>query len=412
MYTYKRAVGINQLVPRGEELLDISAVPTKELFRLYSHLTIVVADALAKRDVAIDAIKYQDELGLFVGTIQEWLDTKTTVPLITSNKLPGTEYRFATSHDIQYEWFTLLPGDVRISDDRQDLLTKSSAPDIRVTKTDNTEVDYQALVDRCLWTINGHLVRAVKGNRCIFLLNAGKHFNVNDNVHVNCINLNTVSTLNTYPITAEQIEFVDHDTYRSLRLDAPVSLVGKTVWASLGGRLYFDDVIQPNGPKGATVRTERVDWFTRVFDSKELIDLTTVIDKDRQVVGKDFFQTEDFFKKLLTDKSSFLIVLDNPHLYVSLEPVTKYQYPFTFHTEETKRIPLMVGNGLLPKYFTRRIINRRLLDIDIGVNKRYLNKTTGVHNEGELFHGYTNRHSPSTLHEGYLLYIRGLIQEA
>jgi hypothetical protein len=412
MYTYRRAVGINLQVPRGEELLDISAVQTKQLFALYSDLIIVVTDSFAKRDVAIDAAKYQDELGLFVGTIQAWLNTKATVPLITSNTLPGTEYRFVTTHDIQYEWFTLLPGDARISEDRQNLLTKTSAPDIRVAKTDNTVVDYEALVKRCLWTINGHLVRAVKGDRSVYLLNAGKHFNVDDNVHVNSLNFNTVSTLNTYPIAAEQLEFIDHDTYRSLRVDLPVSLVGKTVWMSIGGRLYLNDVVQVNGPKGVTIRTEKVDWFSRIFDSKELIDLTSVIDKDRQVVGKDFFQTEEFFTKLLTDPSSFFIILDNPHLYVDLQPITSYAYPFTFHTEETRRIPLMVGNGLLPKYFTRRLINRRLLDIDIGVHKRYLNKTTGIHNEGELFHGYTNRYTPSTLLEGYLLYIRGLIQEA
>jgi hypothetical protein len=72
----------------------------------------------------------------------------------------------------------------------------------------------------------------------------------------------------------------------------------------------------------------------------------------------------------------------------------------------------MVSNGLLPKYFTRKIINRRLLDIDLGINKRYLNKTTGIHNEGNLFHGFTNRFQPSTLFEGYLLYIRAIIQGA
>ena len=410
MYTYKRAVGINQLVPRGEELLDISDVPTKELFRLYTQLTIVVTDALVNRDVAIDATRYYDELGLFVGTVQAWLDTKKLVPLVTSNTLPGTEYRFVTTHDIQYEWFSLLPGDARIAEDRQALLTKNSARDIRVTKTDNTEVDYDALLNRGLWITNGHLTRGVKGNRCVYLLKAGSHFNVDDNIHVSYLNFNTVSTLKTYPVAAKQIEFIPHDTYRSLRVDAPVSLVGKTVWMSIGGRLYLDDVVEVNGPKGVTIRTDKVDWFSRVFDSKELIDLTSVIDQERQVVGKDFFQTEEFFTKLLTDESTFFIILDNPHLYYNLVPVTSYQYPFTFHTEETRRIPLMVGNGLLPKYFTRKIINRRLLDIDIGVNKRYINKTTGVHNEGELFHGYTNRFSPSTLHKGYLLYIRGLIQ--
>lgn len=419
MYTYKRAVGINQLVPRGEELLDISSMPTKELFTTYSDLTLIVTDGLAKIDVAIDAITYYNELIVFDGTIQQWLDTKVTTPLKTSNKLPGGEYRFVTTHDIQYEWFSLLPGDARISDDRQALLTPTGAPDIRVTKTDNTEVDYDALLHRSLWVVNGHLTRAIKGTRELFLLNAGKHFNVNDNIHVNCLNFNTLSTLNTYPVTQDEVSFEDHDTYRFLRLDAPknskgekISFAGKTVWMSIGGRLYFNDVVQVNGEKGVTIRTDRVDWFTRVFDSKELIDLSSVIDQARDVVDADFFNTAKFFNALLTDPSTFFIVLDNPNLYVWLKPLVSYQYPFTFHTEETRRIPLMVSNGLLPKYFTRKLINRRLLDIDLGVNKKYLNKTTGIHNEGNLYHGFTNRYRPSTLFEGYLLYIRALIQEA
>lgn len=410
MYTYKRAVGVNQLIPRGEELLDISAVPTKELFGLYSVLTVVVTDELAQRDVAIDASVYFNEFSVFVGTIQQWLDTKSSVVLKTSNTLPGTEYRFVTTHDIQYKWFTLYPGDARIAEDRQALLNKNSARDIRVIKTDRTAVDYKALVNRSLWLINGHLVRAVEGDNSIYLIHAGRHYNVDDNAHVNCLNFNTVSTLKTYPVEESAINFEDHETYRHLRLKTPVSLKGKTVWMSIGGRLCLPDVVEENGYFGVTIRTEKIDWFSQVFDSKALIDLSSIIDSERQVVGKDFFNTPAFFKALMTDPSTFFIVLDNPHLYVSVEPIAGYSYPFTYHTEELKQVPLMLGNGLLPKYNVRKIINRRLLDIDIGNQKRYLNQKTGVNNEGDLFHGFTNRFSPSTLYKGYLLYIRGLIQ--
>lgn len=411
MYTYKRAVGINQLIPKGEELLDISAQIVKDLFIQYSELVIVVNDAFAKRDVAIDLYSYYNELVGYTGTIQAWLDTKTTVPLISSNTLPGAEYRFVTSHDIQYEWFSLLPGDIRISADRQDSLTKVSAPDIRVRKTDQTAVDYTALTKRGLWTVNNHLVRAIEGEEYVFLLNAGKHFNVNDNIHVGYLNFNTVSTLNTYPVADAQIDFEDHDTYQSLRINTPLELANKTVWMSIGGRLCLADVVQVNGLHGVTVRLERIEWFKRIFESKDWIDLEGVIDQEREVVGKDFFKTEDFFRKLMTHPSTFLIVLDNPNMYVQLEPLKTYRYPFTFHTHETRKIPLLVSSGLLPKYFSRKIINRRLLDIDIGVNKKYLNETTGVNNGGDLYHSFTNRFLPSTLQQGYLLYIRGLIQE-
>jgi len=411
MYTYKRAVGINRLVPRGEELLDISAIQTKDLFTKFDNLIIVIYDEMTFQEVALDASYYQNQLTSFTGVIQAWLTSKASVPLITSNKLPGTEYRYVTSHDIQYKWFSLLPGDASKGDDHQDLLTVHNADDIRVTKTDGSAVEYDKLVERSLWTVNNHLVRAVEGTDCIYLLGAGKHFRISDNLHVNSLNFNTVSNLKCYPITDDMLQLETFDTYRFLHVTSPVSLVGKTVWASIGGRLYLNDVLQVRGDNSVAVNTEMVDWFSRIFDSKDYIDLESIIDKERKVVPDDFFNTEEFFSKLLTDQSSFLIVLDNPHLYVETKPLVVYQYPFTYHTEETRPLPFLTGGGLFPKYWTRKIINRRLLDLDIGTQRKYVNETTGPYNEGHVFHGYTNRFKPSALHTGYLLYIRGLIQE-
>ena len=411
MYTYKRAVGINRLDPKGEELLDISAILTKDLFTNFENLIIVITDGLTFQDVALEAIVYRNEMTTFTGTIQAWLTARATVPLKTSNVLPGTEYRYVTQHDIQYKWFSLKPGNALMGDDKQDLLTTSNAPDIRVTKTDGTNVDYSKLVNRCLWNINGHLTRAVLGDECIYLLNAGKHFRVDDNVHINCMNFNTVSNLKTYPLTAANLKIEEFPTYNFVHIKSPVSLKGKTVWMSIGGRLYFNDVVQVNSDNSIAINTEKVDWFSRVFDSKQLIDLSSVIDLEREVVPADFFSTADFFTKLLTDLSSFLIVLDNPHLYVEAKPLVVYQYPYTYHTEETRPLPFMTGGGIFPKYFTRQIINRRLLDIDIGVQRKYVNETTSTQNEGDLYHGYTNRYVPCNLHEGYFLYIRGLIQQ-
>ena len=411
MYMYKRAVGVSLLDPKGQELLDISTLNTNQLFTLYRDLIIVVTDMYAFQDVSVDALTYQADLTAFSGTIQAWLDAKSSTPLVTSNVLPSNEYRYVTIQDIRNKWFSLFPGNVAMAEDRQALLTTGSAPDIRVKKTDGSTVDYQALVDRCLWGINGHLVRAVKGEDSVYLINAGKHFRVNDNSHVTCLNFNTVSTLKTYPIAQADVEYIPNDTYNFLHVKAPVSLLGKTVWMVIGGRLYFGDVVEVNSENMAVIRVERVSWFSRIFDSKELIDLSRVIIPERDVVPNDFFRTTDFFTKLLTDPSSFWVVLDNPHVHVWSKPIESYHSPFTYHTEETLNVPLMTGGGLLPAYRVRKIINRRLLDIDLGIQKEYINETTGLNNGGNLYHGFKGRFKPSHLHQGYLLYIRGLAQK-
>lgn len=410
MYTYKRAVGINQLVPEGQEIIDISALQTKALPITFSELIIVVTDSLYKRDVSIDMLDYVNEFIGFTGTIQQWLDTKTSVVLKTSNTLPGTEYRWATLHDIQYEWFTPFPADASMAMDRQAMLDTASATDIRYYKTDKSSVDYVALAERCLWTYNGHLTRAVADKTGLYLLNAGKNYRVNDNCHACCINLNTMTKLKTYGFKAEDVIFEAADTHIFVHLKTPVSLLNKTVWMSIGGRLYLNDVINMVAEKMLAIRTERVDWFTRIFDSKRFIDLEGVIDEERDVVGADFFRTEKFWKALLAHPSTFLIVADNPHLYVSLDPVQVYKSPFTYETQETKALPLMTADGMFPKYFTYRIINRRILNTDLGNQRLYLNWTTGVGNGGNLYHGYTNRFKPSKLNDAYLLSIRSVIQ--
>lgn len=410
MYTYKRAVGINQLVPEGQEIVDISTLQTKALPITFSELIIVVTDSLYNRDVSIDMLDYVNDFIGFTGTIQQWLDTKTSVVLKTSNDLPGTEYRWATLHDIQYKWFTLYPGDATMAMDRQAHLDTASANDIRIYKTDNSAVDYKALAERSLWVFNGHLKRAVADDTGLYLLNAGKDYRINDNCHACCINLNTMTKLKTYSFKPEDVIFEAADTHIFVHLKTPASLLNKTVWMSIGGRLYLNDVINMVSEKMVAIRTERVDWFTRIFDSKRFIDLEGVIDKDREVVGKDFFSTEKFWKALLSHPSTFLIVCDNPHLYVSLDPVQPYKSPFTYETQETKALPLLTADGMLPKYFTYRIINRRILNTDLGNQRLYLNWTTGTGNGGDVHHGYTNRFKPSKLNDAYLLSIRSVIQ--
>lgn len=413
MYTYKRAVGNSRLSPKGEELLDISGVPCNTLFTLYTRLTIVVTDVYAGRDVAIDLSYYIGELGSFTGDIQAWLDTKANTTLQTSNKLPGDRYRYVTTDDIEYKGFTLKPGDVRVGREQQELLTIHNAPDMRVMKANNSDVDYGALVDRALWVMNGHLVRAVKGEtgeRCFYLLGAGKHFQIYDNVHVNCLNFNTVSKLKTYGFKKEDISFEVINGSIHLHIKTDFELLGKTVWASLGGRLYREDIIHVRANRGIAINVDQVDWVRAIFDSKQLIDLGKVIKKERTEVPGDFFEKEEFFVNLLLEVSSFLIVLDNPHVHAYTMPLVNYNYPFTFHSEETRNIPLLTGNGLLPKYFTRSIINRRLLDIDIGVQRIYVGKTAGIYNSDAVHHTHTNRWKPSKYHTGYHLYIRGVIQ--
>lgn len=411
MYLYKDAVGVRNVSPKGQEFIDISEMPLGELPVIFSELVIILHDQIADREVSIKLEDYRNEFAVTKQFIQEWLDESPNRPLKTSNHVPKNKPVLVTMHDIQYEWFELLPGHADLGEGVQDELTVSGARDIRVRKVNRDNFDHSKLNESVLWTINGHMVRGVVGKDSVYLINASKHFKVYDNIHVGCMNFNTLAKVKTTPIKKEDIRVVNELGSIRVHIRTNESLENKTVWGSIGGRLYFKDVLVRTGEKSLVLKIRNVDWASRLFDSKQYIDLSNIVDKERSVIPKEFFETEEFFTKLLTDLSSFLIIIDDPHIHVDIKPLTVYRYPFTYHTHETRPLPLITGDGMLPKYFTRQIINRRLLDIDLKIQRKYVNETTGVHNEGNLHHDFTNRYEPSHYHTGYLMYIRGLAKE-
>lgn len=412
MYTYIRAVGVYSSGPKGQQLLDISKYSLETVCKYFKEMIVVLNDSMSKeKELALNLFDYYEEVKVYKKNIQSWLDENQTRVLKTSTKVPGNRYGYVTSQDIQYKWFSLFPGSINRPSDSQGLLTVNNAPDIRVMKTDGSKVDYKALANRSLWTINGYMVRAVADDTAVYLQNAGKHYRVYDGIHVNCLNFNTISTLNTETVVKENIKFIEVSGYQQVRVKSKTSLKGKTVWMSIGGQLYFNDIVDVLNDNTIRIQTDKVDWFTKIFDAKRFIDISTIIDKEREIVDKNFFRTEDFFQKLFTDLSTFIIILDNGNMSVESVPLTTYRYPFTYHTEEKLNLPLMLSNGMIPKYFVRKIINRRLLDIDMGVQRAYLNKTTGSANEGNLLHDYTNRCIPSHYFRGYHLKIRSIVQK-
>lgn len=411
MYQYIRAVGLYKDGPTGEQLLDIAQYRLKDVAKYFSEMLVVIKDLLSdEAEVVINLNDYREEINTLDLTIQQWLDAKSSVPLITSNKVPGNEYRYVTCGDIQYQGFSLLPGNAKLSADKQDKLTTTGAPDLRVQKTLLSQVNYGLLQTNCLWTVNGYLTRSVATEDCLYLLNAGRSFNVYDNIHVGYLNFTTLSKLSTYPLTKDQIKYQNIDGKIQALIKTNLDFTNKQVWMSIAGQLYLTDIVRPRGKDSLRVDLSMVDLMSKIYTAKNYINLDGVLDQERAIVDKDYFRTEEFIVNLLTHHNTFLIVLDNPNLSVEVKPIVTYQFPFTYYTEETLKIPLLLASGSLPKYFTRRLANKRLLDIDTMVRRRYLYKTVG-NIDNNVIHPYTNRFHPADYESGYLLYIKGIYTE-
>jgi len=409
MYTFKRSIIRYVTGPMGLIPLDVSSIPLNAFYKYFKEAIVVLEDSLYKSTVSIRYTDYQAAWSAYAGTIQQWLNDNASTVLKTYEEFPQDVYRTVTLHDIQYEWFSLLPGDVSQSSRDQDLININDAPDIRVHKTNNSPVDYDTLHKSTLWLMNNHVVRSVADESNIYLVNAGKHFKVNTNTHVCCMNFKGVGEITQTPITDSDVMYVEEGSSRYLKVRYKEAIKDKTVWMVIGGRLYMSDVISQTDDNAVMVNITKVDWFEKIFTSREWIDLTRVIKQDVVGVGPEFFQTEEFFRNLLTDASSFFVVIDNPNLVVTHIPVGEYHFPFTFYTERKEKLPLLLSNGLMPKYSLRKHVDKRLLDIDAGLHKRFVFHSSGLNNGG-LYHGAVNLAFSERYNRGYLLEIKALLQ--
>lgn len=409
MYTFKRSIIRYVTGPMGLIPFDVSAIPLNAFYKYFKEAIIVIEDTLYKTNVSIKYTDYQASFSGYAGTIQQWLDDHKADVLKTYDEFPQEIYRTVTLHDIQYEWFSLLPGNVALSSRDQDLININDAPDIRVHKTNNTDVDYTDLQKSTLWLANNHLVRSVADDKNIYLIGAGKHYRVNTNTHVCCMNFKGIGEITQTPIADSDISYVVDGTSRHLKVKYKEVLKDKTVWMVIGGRLYMSDVITQTDDNAVVINITKVDWFEKIFTSRGWIDLSGVIKKDVVAVGPEFFQTEEFFRSLLTDTSSFFVVIDNPNLMVTHIPVGEYHFPFTYYTERKDKLPLLLSNGLMPKYSLRKHVDKRLLDIDAGLHKRFVFHSSGLNNGG-LHHEVTNLGFSERYNRGYLLEIKALLQ--
>lgn len=409
MYEFVRSIIRYNQGPSGLQPLDISTLPLNTFYKYFKEVIIVIKDSLYNETVSIKFTDYYSEFGAYSGVIADWLKTKKDTPLKVYEEYPKDVYRTVTLHDIQYEWFSLLPGNANGHERDQDLIALADAPDIRVRKTNGSFVDYPKLNKSTLWLMNNHFVRNVADEKDVYLINAGKHYQVNSNTHVCAMNFSGIGEIETFGIKSEDVHYVKEGSAQHLKVKCKGDFKNKTVWMVIGGRLYMNDIINVSDDNAVLVNINKVDWFDKIFTSRAFIDLTSVIDQEVATVNKDFFNNEDFFMRLLTDLSSFFVLIDNPNLVVNHVPVGNYNFPFTYHTERKEKLPLLLSNGLIPKYFYRKHVDRRLLDIDAGLHKRYLFHTTGINN-GAVQHEAVNLGFPERYNRGYFLEIKALLQ--
>lgn len=410
MYTYSRAVGALKSHISSVQFLDISESILKNIIDNYRLLFIVVEDGLYNKEVTIDLLHYRNELVDFDGNIQQWLDTKKNVPLEYSTTIPPKDYQYARMEDMQMSGYVPYPAKYELSVSLQQKLTMSGAEDIRLSHPANPK--YHDITDRCLFTYNGHFIRAIPSNEGIYLLGGGRNYRVNDTGGIGCISFANFARLTSHYFKPENIHADEDEFGLSFRISFPKPIDDKTLWLVIGGKLVIDqELFQKVNDSEVVINLERLQTAYNLFESRHYIDLNNVPGVEAGVIRHTKKQIIEMYRALLANTNSFYILFDNPHMGIYVEPLQVYQFPTTFVSHETFNHPLMLDNGMFPVHRKRPGYKCTLLDVAIRYSPNYLSKTYGSRKPGYLIHDRTDHGNPRKPTRGYHFKIYSLLRK-
>lgn len=400
MYTFRRCIGAYQGDLVGLQLLDITTAKLSSVMELTRLCFITVYDHLLLRESTIDMDVYRNEALYFDGTIQQWLDTKESLPLIPYDGVIGEDFHYVRMEDLQIAGYQILPGRYDLAAGRQSSLTVAGGKDILVRHLTATNVKYADFVETTLFTYNGYFHQAQGRPDGLYLMGAGKNFQVDDTGHVGALDFNSISKVNTQSFTKDQLD-IDAKRHQ-VTITVDHDILQETVWFVIAGKLICNpSAITKIGPNLIRLDLRALDLGRLLIQGAKHIDLDNIANCTSGVVEAGLLERSGTIEQLLTNFNSFMVFLSNPYLGVSVEPLERYTFPTTFATEDVFHHPVMTSDGRFPTYRHREGAGRRLLDLDHRLIDVPIDYSTGPDNGGDLYHDAVNWSHPHTLIEAY-----------
>ena len=361
MYEYRYSVGRYRDYQPGYHLVDISEYKLSDVAKVFNLLDIVVYDTFYKRLVRITLDDHFDNFIKFPRTIVDFLAENGSNVLKYYTDIPKNEYQKARWESIYHKAFYIHPGNVNLANDRQSKLTADAAPDIRIIRDGYVYKDYKKLADYSLCIVNGCFVRCYGNSDALYLLGAGRDYQaVKSDVYASVINFEKIGKITTIPIDKAMINRIQKDGCNRfmINLDRNQVLSGKTIWLVFNGQLCVDEeVITHIGGNVLQFRPEYIDMMTHYLTYKQYTRTAAWVDQSKR---------DKYVEESLVMENSFVVIIDNPTVGVSVDPLPTYPWPSAATSEESFQYPIMLENGLFPYVYRRKYgFNGRLINFDI-----------------------------------------------
>lgn len=401
MYTYQYAVGRYRYYQPGFHVIDISRIPVADLNTYFSVLDIVLYDERFKRNVKITLDDYVNTFSNDKRTIGVFLEETNTVPLKYSLDVPKNEYVYARWESPYHSGFYPHPANINLASDKQEKLTSQSAPDIRLLRDNYTYSDYKSLSDNALFIVNGCFVRAEGISSGLYLHDVGKDYQkFKQDIYVSAINFERIGRIETIPVTKEMVRADEQGRKYFIDISNTYNLKNKTVWLVFNGQLFVDeDVVSYLGRNTLLVDAGYIDLLSHYITYSQYTRTPTWVDQSK---------ADSYIIEAICAHNSFIVLIDNPTVGVTIKPLIRYLYPLSHQTEETFKHPIVLENGLFPYCYRRTYgIKDRIVNTDVGHAYLPILESTGNLSDNFVYTGM-NKGQAGRLPRAYLFEITGI----
>ena len=238
-------------------------------------------------------------------------------------------------------------------------LPQSEKKDLYLTKSTGA---IGLLRTRSLVSVNGHLHPHRSYYRGICVLGGGESTPAAGNFLCSITSFATIGDVSFVPFTQSMIHRYAPATPYSQQaiIDTTVDLSDKTVMLSLGGVLVTSSkVIEVVNPENGIIKLNlsRFDIVDAIYQSVGKINLESLGILDENSLANNYrfaramLLSDEVVLKYLQLVQTFLIVIDNPNVQITKEPVSRTGIAGKFEVKYNPTLPLVDDTGRIVEYW-------------------------------------------------------------
>lgn len=359
MYSLVSAIAKNVEDDTRWHNVNIGDVPLHDILQNYSKITATLSNQFLDHNVSFDLENIRVQYAGSTTTFNQFLLDNGGQALVTSDELPVINTRYVKYADAVHANYKMTPMAAGMSPDA--VLPPSAKTWLHVKKKTSQAFDYHLMYRSVLAVVNGFIHATDADDAAFYVQEADKSRQMSGCNMLGFMSFKGIGELSFIPIKPEMVYKQNPaQQYRyQCFVDTQQDLTEKTVMLVLGGYLHVldEDSFFRVSDSAFCINFNKIPLLYRYYESKKYIDLSsmkieTSSFNDSQIGISEVF-SDDAILAYVTLSQSFIVVLDNPDIFMDKLPLKTAPGNGNYVTADKPVYPMIAGTGKLVNYWYR-----------------------------------------------------------